>query len=136
MGHVPSLYYDAKDFYENFKLNNSSFKSMRKIFYVLRFKYVIPCFIADSKSFKLSKFLFRFIKQFKEKYGVRSVRDNLTQEQVKLLDELQIADTVFCNMGFDYSARKILLTAHKEGNAQEVLREQVMQMLPVSSKAS
>ncbi len=74
-------------------------------------------------------------KQYKEKYGVDNVRDNLTPNQIKLLDDLQIMNTALIKLDFDLKARKIILTAHKEGNTQNVLQSQVLQ-LPVSTKAS
>jgi hypothetical protein len=45
-------------------------------------------------------------KRYKELYNVESVRDNLTPEQIKLLDKLQIHNTVMIDQEFDFETRK------------------------------
>jgi hypothetical protein len=67
-------------------------------------------------------------KQFKAKYGVDNVRDHLTKKELVLLNDLQIMDTGFIKMGFSFKMRKLLLMAHKEGNAQNVLQAQMLKL--------
>lgn len=52
-------------------------------------------------------------KHYKERVGLQKdsdLRDYITNEQKKLVDQLQITDTGLLNVGFDYNRRKELLT--------------------------
>lgn len=53
-----------------------------------------------------------------------AIRDYLTAEQIRAITELQRADTVFINMGWDYDKRKVELTTLFERNHRMALIEE------------
>lgn len=53
-----------------------------------------------------------------------ALRDYLTAEQIRAITELQRADTVFINMGWDYDKRKVELTSMFERNHRLPLIEE------------
>ena len=53
-----------------------------------------------------------------------AIRDYLTAEQIRAITELQRADTVFINMGWDYDKRKVELTGMFERNHRLPLIEE------------
>lgn len=53
-----------------------------------------------------------------------AIRDYLTAEQIRATTELQRADTVFINMGWDYDKRKVELTSMFERNHRLPLIEE------------
>lgn len=53
-----------------------------------------------------------------------AIRDYLTAEQIRAITELQRADTVFINMGWDYERRKSELTGMFERNHRLLLIEE------------
>ncbi|WP_264289139.1 Rha family transcriptional regulator [Duffyella gerundensis] len=53
-----------------------------------------------------------------------AIRDYLTAEQIRAITELQRADTVFINMGWDYDKRKAELTTMFERNHRQLLIEE------------
>lgn len=53
-----------------------------------------------------------------------AIRDYLTAEQIRAITELQRADTVFINMGWDYDKRKLELTGMFERNHRLPLIEE------------
>jgi Rha family phage regulatory protein len=53
-----------------------------------------------------------------------AIRDYLTAEQIRAITELQRADTVFINMGWDYDKRKAELTIMFERNHRRPLIEE------------
>lgn len=53
-----------------------------------------------------------------------AIRDYLTAEQIRAITELQRADTVFINMGWDYDKRKAELTIMFERNHRQPLIEE------------
>jgi Rha family phage regulatory protein len=53
-----------------------------------------------------------------------AIRDYLTAEQIRAITELQRADTVFINMGWDYDKRKDELTNMFERNHRQPLIEE------------
>lgn len=53
-----------------------------------------------------------------------AIRDYLTAEQIRAITELQRADTVFINMGWDFDKRKVELTSMFERNHKALLIEE------------
>ena len=51
-------------------------------------------------------------KQFKERFGVKSVRDVLPPEKLRLMERVQRQDASLIELGFDYQERKQLLEKH------------------------
>jgi len=53
-------------------------------------------------------------KQYREKYLVENIRDNLTPAQIKLIDKLQILNTAFIELGWTFEQRKKELQDYSE----------------------
>lgn len=64
-------------------------------------------------------------KEYREQYGVESIRDHLSSDQLKSLSDLQQINTGLLRINIPYSIRKVILTAHHEGRELPYLLEAV-----------
>ena len=62
-------------------------------------------------------------KEFRLKYGT-DIRENITPEQIKMIDKLQIINTAFIELDYDYPERKRQLTDNLENKLIPLIQKQ------------